>query len=146
MPMTDRHRATRTELPAATRAWLLPAQRHPRKACRNHCHVRRGLRSRRMEDAVDLTGRANNGGHKTQIRIMAREASGALRSPVPSRIACWAASAPFTIHGHRLSSLYRGYIQGLKPFIILKILKTACLRMPNSFEYLGNSEIGKGAS
>ena len=40
----------------------------------------------------------------------------------PTGAALTQGTQPFTVHGHRLSSLYRAQNQTAKPFIVLKIL------------------------
>jgi hypothetical protein len=49
-------------------------------------------------------------------------------------------AAPFIVHGHRLSSLYRGGIKAPIPFIVLKILIFLPLHLAPGYEYFGNNE------
>jgi hypothetical protein len=63
----------------------------------------------------------------------------------PSRIWFEGAAAPFIVHGHRLSSLYRAFKGTQIPFIVLKILKNLCLFLDSEFEYLSNNEAGGSA-
>lgn len=63
---------------------------------------------------------------------------------VPPRGSGEDAGSPFTVHGHRLSSLYRGTRKAHKPFIVLKILKRAPVNSVSPIEYLRNSEIREG--
>ena len=60
----------------------------------------------------------------------------------PSRISCEGAAAPFIVHGHRLSSLYRTPFQQHLSFIVLKILKKQRLPWRTEREYFGNNEAG----
>jgi hypothetical protein len=57
----------------------------------------------------------------------------------PARVFCQVAD-PFTVHGHRLSSLYRGGMMTPSPFIVLKILKNPPLPRVLRLEYLRNDE------
>ena len=59
---------------------------------------------------------------------------------------CRGAPAPveergtFTVHGHRLSSLYRPPMKRDNPFIFLKILTAQALPRAQRIEYLGKDE------
>jgi len=65
-------------------------------------------------------------------------------APRPVRISGKGA-APFIVHGHRLSSLYRAMIKAPIPFIVLKILILQPLHYALDFEYFWNNE-AKGAA
>lgn len=60
-------------------------------------------------------------------------------APRPVRISGKVA-APFIVHGHRLSSLYRREIETPIPFIVLKILILQPQHHAPGFEYFGNNE------
>ena len=67
--------------------------------------------------------------------------AGACPPSHPARVLCKVAD-PFTVHGHRLSSLYRGGSRAPIPFIVLKILKNLRFVQAGRYEYLRNSEAG----
>lgn len=58
----------------------------------------------------------------------------------PNRISCEGAATPIIVHGHRLSSLYRGSNTRQYPFIVLKILKKWSETLIFGYEYLENNE------
>jgi len=62
------------------------------------------------------------------------------RTLPPNRYLFEGAATPFIVHGHRLSSLYRGTMTPQIPFIVLKILKKLCGPSLVGFEYLRNNE------
>jgi hypothetical protein len=68
--------------------------------------------------------------------------AGACPPSHPARVLCKVAD-PFTVHGHRLSSLYRARSRAPIPFIVLKILKDLRAVQAVRYEYLGNSEAGR---
>ena len=65
--------------------------------------------------------------------------TGACPPSHPARVLCKVAD-PFTVHGHRLSSLYRGGSRAPIPFIVLEILKDLRALRAGRYEYLKNSE------
>jgi hypothetical protein len=67
--------------------------------------------------------------------------AGACLPSHPSRVSCKVAD-PFTVHGHRLSSLYRDGSEASFPFIVLKILMNLRPLRAMRCEYLGNDEAG----
>ncbi len=58
----------------------------------------------------------------------------------PNRYLGKGAATSFIVHGHRHACLYRGTINPLNPFIVLKICKNLWLRRAAAFAYLENNE------
>jgi len=75
---------------------------------------------------------------------MARPGNLASARTGPSRL-CNKVAGPFTFHGHRLSSLYRGDRRLQIPFIFLKILKLRRTGLAARIEYLWKDERQGGA-
>lgn len=74
-------------------------------------------------------------------KIKMREA--ATRGGLPQASRAWVKDAgPFFVHGHRLSSLYRGGRKRQNPFFVLKILKIDSSTEALASEYLQNKEAG----
>lgn len=82
------------------------------------------------ETTVALMQAARNPGGKRDV---------ARPLPRPTRVLCEGAGS-FTVHGHRLSSLYRAWSRAPFPFIVLKILIFSRLQQAAGFEYFWNSE------
>ena len=81
---------------------------------------------------------------KTESRKTVRPGQGASARAEPLRLSGKVAE-PFTFHGHRLSSLYRGLKSPDNPFIFLKILKGRPVWRAVRFEYLWKDERQGGA-
>ena len=73
------------------------------------------------------------------LRLTARQRANTRPLPQPARDLCQGAGAPFNVHGHRLSSLYRATISHDIPFNVLKILQRSA-GFRDRFEYFRNIE------